>query len=270
MRAWLYSWWKNTSKTLKTVQIIVLLVVVVLLIGGYFFNWDWTGFGPYTPPTKDSTFQRGKTLWDWLQLFFIPAAIAFGVWWLSRLQQQRDQLLADQRAQADHDAAERRAQADRLAVLDNQRESALKEYFDNMSELLLEKNLLKSDPDSEVRIVARILTLTVLHRLDNNRKRNVLQFLQESRLIEADKAIVDLNGANLGDAQLRGADLWAADLSGVNLFGANLREAVLSKAYLREADLSRADLRGAILSRAHLTGANFSEANLHEAVLSPS
>jgi len=267
---WFRSWWKNTSNTLKIGLIIVLLVVVVLFIGGYFLNWDWTGFGPYTAPTKDSTFQRGKTLWDWLQLFFIPAAIAFGVWWLTRLQQQRDQQLADQRAQADHDAAENRAQADRLAVLDNQRESALKEYIDNMSELLLEKSLLNTLPDSEPRIVARVLTLTVLHRLDNSRKRNVLEFLQESGLIEVGKRIVDLGGADLSGAYLVGADLVAADLTDVNLTNADLSKAALSRADLTNADLSRANLSGAILSRTIIIHTNFCEANLHEAILSPS
>src|SRR2546421_4987859 len=106
MGARLRSWWKNTSKTLKIVQIFVLVVVVGLIvsfIGGYFFNWTWTGFGPYTPPTSD--FQREKTLYDWLQLAIVPVALAFGVWWLTRLQQQRDQRLANQRAKSEREIA---------------------------------------------------------------------------------------------------------------------------------------------------------------------
>src|SRR5260370_26894334 len=106
-------WWQNSSKKRKIAQIIVLVVVVgliVSLIGGYFFNWTWTGFGPYTPPT--SNFQREKTLYDWLQLAIIPVALAVGVWWLNRVQ-QRDQKLADQRAQTEREAAEKRAQTER-------------------------------------------------------------------------------------------------------------------------------------------------------------
>ncbi len=157
----LRSWWQNTSKPRLVLIITLLVILLVLLIGGYFFNWTWTGFGPYTPPTSD--FQRGVTLYDWLQLFFIPAAIAFGVWWLNRLQQQRDQQLADQhaktereaaekqaqaerkaaekRAQVEREAAERQAQTERDVALDNQREAALQDYIDSMSELLLEKHL---------------------------------------------------------------------------------------------------------------------------------
>ena len=173
MMGWLRFWWKNTSKPLRAAVIISHAILIVLLIGGYFLNWDWTGFGPYTLPTKDSNFQREKTLWDWLQLFFIPAAIAFGVWWLNRLQQQRDEQLAVKRAQTERDIA-----------LDNQREAALQAYLDNMSELLVEKKLRESTDDDEVRKIGRVRTLTVLPRLDPGRKRIVLQFLHESGLID--------------------------------------------------------------------------------------
>jgi flagellar biosynthesis/type III secretory pathway M-ring protein FliF/YscJ len=138
----LRSWWQNTSKKRKIAQIFVLVVVVGLIvsfIGGYVFNWTWTGFGPYTPPT--SGLQRGKTLYDWLQLAIIPAAIAFGVWLLNRLQQKRDQQLADQRAQTEREAAEKHADTEREIALDNQREAALQAYIDSMSELLLHKKL---------------------------------------------------------------------------------------------------------------------------------
>ncbi len=249
---------------------------IALLIGGYFFNWTWTGFGPYTPPTSD--FQREKTLYDWLQLAIIPAAIAFGVVWFTRLQQQRDQQLADMRAKVEREAAEKRAQAEREAAekrdqterdiaLDNQREVALQAYIDDMSSLLLEKNLRKSGEDDEVRKVARIRTLTVLPRLDKTRKSSVLQFLYESGLIYKGKCIIVLGGADLRGADLSFADLRKADLSGARLIGANLRDADLRDAelvgtILREADLSRAFLIGANLYYASLNEANLIEANL--------
>ncbi len=77
------SWWKNTSKTLHTVIIVMfvaLLVLFVVGVLGYIFNWDWVGLGPFVSPThpKDSDFQRGKTLWDWLQLLIIPLVQAQG------------------------------------------------------------------------------------------------------------------------------------------------------------------------------------------------
>ena len=271
------SWWQNTSKKRKIAQIIVLVVVVGLIvsfIGGYFFNWTWTGFGPYTPPT--SGLQRGKSLYDWLQLAIIPAAIAFGVWLLNRLQQQRDQQLADDRAQTERDIA-----------LDNQREAALQAYLDCMTELLLEKGLRKSVDNDEVRTIAHVRTLRVLPRLDGGRRSILLEFLKNTGLINKSERIVDLSGADLsevrfycvdlGEIDLCEANLHEADLSisyladamlcDANLSGANLFQSVLSKANLMGADLSRTNLSGADLCETSLIEANLSGANLREAEL---
>ncbi len=59
---------------------VALLVLFVVGVLGYIFNWDWVGLGPFVSPThpKDSDFQRGKTLWDWLQLLIIPLVQAQG------------------------------------------------------------------------------------------------------------------------------------------------------------------------------------------------
>ena len=56
------------SSTKAVVAILVSLCVplAVLLIGGYGFNWSWTGFA-------------GNTLWDWLHLLLVPAAIPLAV-----------------------------------------------------------------------------------------------------------------------------------------------------------------------------------------------
>ncbi len=260
----LRSWWQKTSKKRKIVQIFVLVIVIGLIvsfIGGYFFNWTWTGFGPYTPPT--SNFQRGKTLYDWLQLAIIPVALAFGVWWLNRLQQQRDQKLADERARIEREVAEQHAKDEQEVATDNQHEAALQDYVDNMSELLLHEKLRQSGEDDEVRKIARVRTLTVLPRLDGKRKASVVQFLYESGLIDKGKSIVDLSGANLG-----GADLDFAKLRGANLLRANLSLAGLQEADLQEANLQEADLRKAYLFGADLSGANLTIANLSEADLS--
>jgi uncharacterized protein YjbI with pentapeptide repeats len=284
------SWWQKIKQhpMISTFVSIACVLGIVLLIGGYFLNWDWTGFGPYTPP--NSNFQRGKTLWDWLQLFFIPAAIAFGVWWLTRLQQQRDQLLADRRAKADHDAAEQRAKTERDIAADNQREAALQEYIGRISELLLEKKLRGSAEGDEVRNIARVRTLTLLTRIGSDwRTRNVLLFLYESHLIDKDEPIIPLEGAGISNPPLIGLKLRGANLSGVffnntgftgaDLSGANLSRAVFLKCSLMLANLQGATLSGAFfveetsLIRADLSGANlsgslFQDVDLEEANLS--
>ncbi len=258
---------------------------IVLLIGGYFFNWTWTGFGPYTSPT--SVFQREKTLYDWLQLAIIPAVLVVGGF-----------LLNNTISRTEREATEKRDQTERDVALDNQREAALQAYIDSMSELLLEKKLRESGEDDEVRMIARVRTLTVLPRLDGERKGSVLQFLYEAGLINKDKCIIDLRGANLKgtklvipnlnsanlretnlrEASLVGADLSGADLSHANLYAACLTvliapkmkksESYVIKTRLRGADLSWANLNDADLSGADLSGADLSGASLQEANLS--
>jgi uncharacterized protein YjbI with pentapeptide repeats len=132
-----------------------------------------------------------------------------------------------------------------------------------MSQLLTDKDrpLHRAELGDRLSTVARARTLTVLPRLDGERKRSVLQFLYESRLITKNRVVVDLWPADLSGAYLSGADLREADLSGADLREADLRWASLSGAdlrgaHLRRANLSYAVLGGAYLSMAHLEGAN--------------
>jgi hypothetical protein len=84
---------------------ILVIVPVVGIIGGYLFNWDWTGLGPYISPPhpKDSNFQRGKTLWDWLQLLIIPVVLAVGGFWLNQIQKSREEKTTEQQAKIERD-----------------------------------------------------------------------------------------------------------------------------------------------------------------------
>src|SRR5579859_6039567 len=159
--------------------------------------WSWTGFA-------------GKTLWDWLQLLFVPILLAIGGAWFTN----------------------RQTQESNIENKDNQRETALQAYLDNMSELLLHEKLHTTEGNAEVeeaQKIARIRTLTVLPRLDDARKRNVLQFLYESGLIEmvnssgaSHNPIVDLQSADFRGAYLTAISLPGADLRGANFEGANL------------------------------------------------
>ena len=86
--------------------------------------------------------------------------------------------------------------------------------------------------------------------------------LEGVQLGEADLPGANLSGANLRGANLAGANLQGAHLGGADLFGADLTEANLSMA-----DLCQANLRGAVLERASLVKARFEGANLHRANL---
>jgi uncharacterized protein YjbI with pentapeptide repeats len=217
----------------------------------------WTGF-------------RGMTLREWLQLLIVPFALVVISFVFTMQQDARQQAIEDKRAEAERDLAEQRAQ-----------DEALQAYLDQMSNLLLEKNLRESEEDSEVRTLARARTLTVLGRLDTSRKTEVMRFLSEADLVgsvdgrdpviglmDADLSGADLSGANTSDGDLSEANLSGADLIRADLSGADLSGADLISADLHEADLSRASLPVADLTVADLSGANLYDAYLYEVKLS--
>src|SRR3712207_6681727 len=114
--------------------------------------------------------------------------IAGGTWVITWQQGK----LEDQRAEAERELAEQRAQ-----------DEALQAYLSQIGSLLLEKDLRASEKDSEVRILARARTLTVLGRLDRSHKTAVIQLLVEAGLVqgvEEGVPIIDLSDANLSDA----------------------------------------------------------------------
>lgn len=254
-----------TDKVVAVLTIVVLILVLIWLVYKRLANgrWpEWTGFGEYIGPRvpQNKTFQPGKTLWDWMQLLIIPAILAGGVYWLNESARQSEQAISS----------------------DNIQEAALQTYIDRMAELLIKENLSESEQKSEVRVVARARTLTVLQGLDKERKGALLRFLYEANLIQKDKTVIDLSGANLREANLRwaqlreaylyranldGADLRWAQLSFANLSGASLNEAKLYSADLRWAQLSEASLYEADLNFANLSGADLSGANLIKAEL---
>src|SRR5206468_11206746 len=135
------SWWQQIKRPLVIGIISVSVFLVALIVIEVRANG--TGFA-------------GKTLWDWLQLISvlaIPVVVGFGAVWFTTRQGK----VAD---------AENK---------DNQRENALQAYVDKMSELLLHEKLRDSAEEDEVRKIARVRTLTVLRRLDAERRGNILQ-----------------------------------------------------------------------------------------------
>jgi uncharacterized protein YjbI with pentapeptide repeats len=261
---------------------IALIVVVVL---GYWLNWPWVGVSggnsKITTITTATMQPPAKTLWDWMQLLFIPVVLALGGYLFTITVSRNERIAVD-----------RHYQAEREIASDNQREAALQAYIKDMSELLLHENLRNSKEEDEVRSIARVRTLSVLPRLDGKRKRSVVQFLYSSHIIDKDRTIVDLSEADLCDAELSNTNLSNANfkdtilknasfgytnlsgaiflramlndtkLGNATLIGANLTNANLSDAWCNEADFSNADLSSADLRGAKLYNAKLREANL--------
>ncbi len=193
--------------------------------------WGWTEFGK-------------KTGWEWLQLpgaLAIPVVLALAGFWFTAQQERHQQQIEGQRARQAQKIENQRAEAERKLEDQRAQDTMLRAYFDQMSELMLEKNLRESEEDSEVRTLARARTLTVLETLDGDRQRSVVEFLYEASLIQNDQPVIDLRNADFSDADLSDANLSDADLAGADLSGADL-----SGASLNMADLSGADLENVV------------------------
>jgi uncharacterized protein YjbI with pentapeptide repeats len=203
------------------------------------------------------------------------------------------------------------AQRNRELELARQRDQAdaLQAYLDEMGQLLLDEvrplrqsatasELRPETVDDQARTLARVRTLTVLPRLNGERKRSILQFLYESSLIikghvvvalkgadltaadltaanlsradlgEVDLSKAELHAVNLGEADLENADLTDASLSAANLHGVYLGGAYVRRAYLHATNLLRANLSSADLSEAYLHAANLHKVDLTGAYLS--
>src|SRR5919202_925436 len=251
-----------------SISVFVVCVVLVYIFG--FFGWAETGLN--WAGLWDLTGFSGTKLWHWLNLLIVPAALAISVLLHNREQSRRQQAAEEQRAQ----------------------NAALQAYLDHVGDLVADKKLSTSQPDEDACTVVRARTLTILNSLASNGKRNVLEFLYQSKLINKEQTVIDVEGANLSRANLSCVALSEANLSRTILSGANLGGAVLRKADLSEAmlgsyeqlsvtspdarstrfegyvsrvSMSGADLRGADLFEADLRGPKLFDTDLREANL---
>lgn len=216
---------------IEVAAIVAVLVIPILIWAAYAGHWQWTGFPAYLSPAhpKEQEFDRGKTLWDWLQLLIIPAALGLATVWYNARQTRRADLLAN----------------------DNRAEEALTTYVERISELLLQHHLTGIE-DADVRAVARARTLMALRNLNEHRKVILLRFLYDSRLIDREHRVIDLRGANLNGIVIRDTHLAVIDLSGAkvrfaDLEGCNLEQAILKGVDFAGTNLRRTNLRAAVL-----------------------
>jgi uncharacterized protein YjbI with pentapeptide repeats len=206
--------------------------------------------------------------------------------WINWAQRQRERE-ADAAQEREREATEEARRQRELEVEDQRaQDEARQGYLAYIGQLLLDKNkqvrqaqtddvvepteaIFKSSSGHDVDTLAHTSTLTILRRLDSERKSTVLQFLYESGLLnERWRELV--YQADLSKAALSGVRLVGANMFGAILREADLSEADLSEARLIEVDLKHADLSGAYLIKAQLvstdlSGANLSGANLRRA-----
>ena len=246
-------------------------VALLLILIGY--RIPWTGFGEVPLPRTDGReIQPRKLLWDWLQLLSalaVPIVIAVAGFWFTTNQNARQQDLESYRAAREQELADQRAQVDREIEEQRAQDEALQAYLDQMSQLLLEDDLLSREEGHPVRTLAQARTTTIISRLDAEDNLSVTRFLTDSGLTGARRANLEqpstvslLRQTALRDADLAGAFLPDADLTEANLPDANLSNASLVSADLSGANLEGTKLKGADLIFADLTNADLRDANL--------
>jgi hypothetical protein len=183
---------------------LALLAGVFVAFGGFVVlayrrQWHWTGLPAASAASTGAEDRPAKTLWDWLQLLGIPVALAALAFLLNEAQSNRDQRREAQQRNRDQLREDQRAAGQRKTAADAERENTLRTYLAQMSDLMLDRRLLRSKPGADVRNVARTATLTAVRRLDGPRRGLVVQFL--GAIFRG----VSLRGVTLSEADLRGA-----------------------------------------------------------------
>jgi uncharacterized protein YjbI with pentapeptide repeats len=273
-------YWK--SKGRWKYGVLALIALIALTVLGLFL--DIPGVRQcLTSFNLDQCNLLGKTVWDWLDLLGVPLSLAILGYILQRQQQKRSEALAREQRERDQILAKEQ----REIAADEEKEEILQTYFDRLSTVLIDKNILaiaqkiyiseseNKAEKAEIRSqesnhttdeeelfyaaidVIRARTLSILRRFkdDRERKSSVVRFLIAAEVISK------------GKLSLHKASLSRVDLSYAPLISANFSEADLRHADLRSAILINADLRSAILINANLSDANLSDANLLTAKL---
>jgi uncharacterized protein YjbI with pentapeptide repeats len=182
----------------------------------------------------------GKPVWEWLQLLIVPVALAVIGLWFTAQQDARQQEIESSRAEAAQDLEEQVTQ-----------DEALQAYFDQLGQLILERNLLDADVNSPVFTLAQARTSTAIRRSDEEHRDIILQFLTDSGLAGTTVRIAGTHITSIdghppdGESSPDGETSFSL-LKGINLSGADLRGASLSQVDLSYANLTGADLRGPI------------------------
>ncbi|CAF2260461.1 unnamed protein product [Rotaria magnacalcarata] len=236
-----------------------------------------------------------KDIFKILGVLLVPLTLGVATTLLS-IQQTK---LNQKNRENDIDIAQKQRQQDVFLAVQAEKERILATYLQDLATLLLDKNII-FDKNSAVSSIVRAKTLTTLIQMDAPRKRQVILFLYEAKLIKRNSkyALINLFDADLDnldmslseskikhyktyekiDIQLRGASLvnssfkWRhldfSDFSQADLKGTNFQYADLSNVDFSYAHLSNTDFRMANVSKAMFAYANLSNSSITDEQLS--
>lgn len=264
---------KSIQNGLVPILIVGLIVGTLILGFKLFFPGGW-GIG--TDVEKTKTIEKnpkgkitkisittktlsGKTVWDWLGVLGVPFTLALLGYCFQRLQERQGEK--------------------------NRKEELIQSYFDNLSTLLIDKDLLactepkfrednKMVSGLDVADIVRARTLSILRRLgdDGKQKTFIMKFLLETKILSVLKPSLsgaELNNVNLAGGNFQEIDFSEADLRKVQLSSksTSLLYACFESANLTDANLSEAYADFAAFDKAKLIGTNFDGTSLMDAKL---
>jgi hypothetical protein len=136
---------------IRTVAVLVVIGALwpIIRIG---YDYQWTGLGEAELPKQENVeFRHKKTLWDWLQLLIVPIVLSLITVVFTWQQDARQQNIEDQRAKSEQELEEERGQ-----------DAALQAYLDQMSTLMLNRNLLETNQSDAAYTLAQARTSTAI------------------------------------------------------------------------------------------------------------
>jgi uncharacterized protein YjbI with pentapeptide repeats len=183
-----------------------------------------------------------KSPWDFVQLLILPALFVVLGYFLNEAANERQR----------HEVAARFQQG------------VIKDYYDVITNLVLEKNLINSKAGQPFSDVAKAYTFNVLETVDGSKKRGIMLFLNSLQLLKINNPIIFFEvGSVVGRYKFKRVGFAEADLSGMQLLNVRLAYADFQKTNFKDAIIF-----GCMLNFADLTGANLKETNLMQTNLS--
>ena len=192
-----------------------------------------------------NVFFLGVSLWEWIRVSFNATVIGLLSVFLREFLKNQDNKRKKKQEEITKEVRihEKEISEERL------RYENLKNYLDQMTEVLLSKNTLNYETEYLLQAIVRARTIVVLQEIDWRKRGLVIRFLEDCNIIK----FLDLSKANLQQANLRAVNLSHAYLRKADFSGANFQDADLSNSNLEFADLTRANFLGANLEGANLT-----------------
>lgn len=215
-------------------KILKYLIVVLIILCAIYIGYN--GIFPYDSPewmgfysTNDKGIANPKLLWDWLDLLIIPSSVALVGWIYKEFEKSKD-------AKKEYE---------------NKQNETLDSYFRNISDLIINNNLLDNNLNNDSKIIARTRTIVAIENLSGDRKGQVLQFLHESNLIRNN--VVDLVGANFKDSEVSGIVLTDISIKGVFFCRSEFVKTYLQNTDFSACDFSETNFDGSLLLNTNLS-----------------